>query len=45
MGMGRMRSMESIADVKSCRPKEITARIVQTNIPTIETRITPTSCV
>jgi hypothetical protein len=37
--------MESMAEVKSCRWKEMMARIVQTNMPTTETRMTPTSCV
>jgi hypothetical protein len=44
-GGGRIRSMESMAEVKSCRWKEMMARIVQTNIPTTETIATPASCV
>ena len=45
IGMGRMRNMESMAEVKSCRPKEMIARIVQTNIPMMDTSATPESCI
>ena len=45
IGMGIIRNMESMADVKSCRLKEMTARIVQTNIPMTETSTTPPICI